>query len=91
MAYTKFRSAAEIRAFLRSRGILKVQIRISHNPFGGDDRFTVKRTDLPEGVAVATSSNSQGTGFYSNDGGKTASMLAELGRILQDTNAFPIT
>ena len=92
MNYLKFHSAVEVRAYLKERGFDKVQIRTSHNPFGGEDKWTVKRMDLPEGVAIVTSSNSytKGTGFYSNDSGQTAKLLADLQRALQDTNAFAI-
>jgi len=84
---TNFNNAVEVRRFLKERGFLKVRIRVGHSPFGGRDLYFVKRTDLPEGVTVATSSNSQGTGFYSSDAGQTAKLIADLARVLEGTNA----
>lgn len=86
---TTFANAVEVRRFLKERGFLKVKIRVGHSPFGGRNLYFVKRTDLPEGVAIATSSHSdkQGTGFYSSDGGQTSKLLSDLARVLEDTNA----
>jgi hypothetical protein len=88
----KFRNAVEVRRYLKEKGFLRVQIRLCHNPFGGEDKFTVKRLDIPEGVAVVTCSGSgkSTTGFFSNDGGKTARLFADIQRALLDTNAFAI-
>jgi hypothetical protein len=92
MGIRKFESAAEVRSFLKSHGFKKVSVRWGNNPFGGEGKFMVKRTDLPDGISLITSSGSQEpTRFSSDDGGQTAKMLADLRDILKGTNAFVIT
>jgi hypothetical protein len=83
-----FQNANEVRRFLKEKGFTKVRVRLVHNPFGGENLFFVKRTDLPENVAVVTQSlPGEPMHFFSSDGGKTAKMLVDLREALNGTNA----
>jgi len=85
-----FNEAYEVRKFLKSRGILKIKVRWMDNPFGGEGKFTVARTDLPQGTLISCSSSTEKkTGWYS-DKPEMAKKMAELRDALEGTNAFAV-
>ena len=76
--------AATVRRLLKERGFThKVSIRRCNSPFSGMVFFDVSMK-IPEGVTLITSGSSDrpGTQYGSSDGGKHASLLVELDRVL---------
>jgi hypothetical protein len=64
----KAESAYEVRAFVKERfpGI-KFKVRLTRNPFGGDDKYSVD-VEVPPGVSVITSGGSKSpTKFAASD------------------------
>lgn len=83
-----FSSAAEVRKYLKDKGFdtKGMKIRFCHNPFGGEGKFVVT-PKIPDGIAIATSSNSAGTKYFS-DNPATSHLFASITKELRDTNAF---
>ena len=73
MTFPKFATAQEVRKFLKGKGFEKVKVRWGDNPFGGEGRFWVSPTDIPEGVACVYSGGSNTPErTFSSDKGVTA-------------------
>ena len=86
----KFDTAAEVRKYLKTVGITKVKVRWMNNPFGGDGKFTVARTDLPEGSLISSSSSREPKTRWASDNPDKARMMGELQEALEGTNAFAV-
>ena len=85
---TKFASVQEVRKFLKGKGFEKVKVRWGDNPFGGEGRFWVTPTDIPEGVACVYSGGSNTPErTFSSDKGVTAKRFNTMREVLDDTNA----
>jgi hypothetical protein len=89
----RFQDASEVRRWLKEKGVTdKVKVRQTASPFTGARFFKVMLAEVPEGVAVVTSSGSrEPTRFGSSDGGETAQRYVALEEALSGTNAFPST
>ena len=87
---TKFSTAAEVRSFLKQKGITaKLKIRWQNNPFGGDGKFIVTLAEIPPGSCLICSSGSkEPKHFYSADEGRTAKIMNDMLDILRGTNTI---
>ena len=86
----KFSSAAEVRKFLKPHGFDKIKVRWGNNPFGGEGKFFVELTDIPEGVTLIHSSGSKTPAKTFGDVKAEASgvlgRIAKLRELLAKTN-----
>ena len=83
------KTASEVKAFLKTNGFTdKVKVRLSHNPFGGEDKFQIALANMPDNVRIATRSDSTGTRFFSDtkEGVEYVAKLHEINRICKENN-----
>jgi len=82
-----FNSSAEIRAFLKAKGIdvHKISIQKTSSPFGGRDLYFVT-IRAPAGPIVYESTH-EGTTVYGAPGSPDVALLATIAALLRGTNA----
>ena len=79
-----FRSAPEVRKFLKANGFDKVKVRHSNSPFGGKSLYFVRLTDIPQGVTLVYSGGPNSDNTF-GDHAPTVGRIAGLRRLLDQT------